>query len=215
MAGFFKNIFGSRPNAAGRSLQHPRDLRRDDLLRFGTLETQALSGGRFRVTDVNTYLLGNERLPKLTLTGDDGSVVYFSLDLRDGAALFSVSGRLQRSEVARLFKLEEFARLFEDKEEALSLSRVEEPPSMAGWTAPLYHLQIDALKGIFHKGDYRGNAFFPRPQEGEGMDYYLLVDNRAIHTIEVEVYDGGETEVYVSRRFPISKIEEMWPGSSG
>ncbi|MBF0136636.1 MAG: hypothetical protein H7833_01040 [Magnetococcus sp. DMHC-1] len=215
MAGFFKKIFGSRPDTVERSLSHPRDLRKSDILRFGFLDTQALSGGRFQVTDVNTYLFGNERQPEFTLTGDDGAIVYLAVDDSEDPPHFSVSGRLKRSEVARLFKLEEFARLFEDKEGILSLHRAEEPKTMTGWTAPLYHLQVDALKGIYHKGDYRGNAFFPRPQEGEGLDFYLLADDDDLHMIEVEVYDGGETEVYVTRRFPLSKIEEMWPGSPG
>ncbi|MBF0427208.1 MAG: hypothetical protein HQL66_15455, partial [Magnetococcales bacterium] len=191
-------------------LRHPRDLRKNDVILFGDLDTQALSGERFRVTEVDTYLFGNERHPRLTLTGEGGSVVFFSLNAREDVAQFSVSGRLQRNEVAHLFNLEEFARLFEDKEGVLSLSRVEEPKSMAGWTAPLYRLQVDALKGSFHRGDYRGSAFFPRPREGRGLDYYLLVDDGALHAIEVEVYDGGETDVYVSRRFPVDRIGGMW-----
>ncbi|MBF0176808.1 MAG: hypothetical protein HQL63_08180 [Magnetococcales bacterium] len=213
MAGFFKKIFGSHASEHGRALRHPRDLRKGDGLRFGTLDTLILSGERFTVDEVNTYLFGNERSPELTLTSAGGLTVHLTLDEREDPPLFWVSGRLERSDVARLFRLEEFAKLFDDKDGPLTLHRMEEPDSMAGWTASVYLLKVDAAKGIFHKGDYRGNAFFPRPQDGKGLDYYLLADDDAIHMIEVEVYDGGETEVYVGHRFDLSRIEEMWPGS--
>ena len=35
------------------------------------------------------------------------------------------------------------------------------------------------------------------------------------HAIEIEVWTGGETDVFVTIYRPISDIKELWPGSTG
>jgi hypothetical protein len=116
--------------------------------------------------------------------------------------------------VEALFDLDDFALLFDDESHNI-IPRKTEPQELSAWTSESYMQEIFSEHGYFHKGDYRGKTVPLSESEGDSFDYYLAIDNSRQYVIEAEVYDGGETDVLITIRRPITDIEEMWPKSNG
>jgi hypothetical protein len=71
-----------------------------------------------------------------------------------------------------------------------------------------------AAFGYFHREDYRN---LKPPQDangvtGEPFEYYLLLDDDESRALEVEVYEGGDTDVVLTLYRPITDISDYWPG---
>ncbi|MBF0626014.1 MAG: hypothetical protein HQL82_14555 [Magnetococcales bacterium] len=201
---FLRQLFKGR-------IDSPQALRIRDSVHFGPMPVASLDGLRLRVTEINTRQADHRRSPVFTLTHESGLRLFMHVQ-GDAETPLVVSQRVERSEVSRLFDLAQFARLFEDKDGPLTLDRREEPDTLAGWTVPRYHLVEDAGKEVHIPGDYRDSAFLPSPSAGLGLDRYRLTDPGGVLSVEVEVYDSGETEVFTSLRVGLDRIVEMRPG---
>ena len=216
MAGFFSRWTDKEemeePPSPPRVLTHPRALCAGDILKFRFMSVEGLSGQRFEVREVNGYLFNNKMAPIFVLESGSGQRVQLFVDEEGQEARLSISQSIKRRVVENLFDMQQFSRLFEaNKEQPIALKRVaEEPASLAGWIAPIYYQTLDGVKGRYVPGDPRGRRGVGG---GYGLDYYLLMSADERCALEVEVYDGGQTEVAVSVRLPVRYIEELWPGS--
>lgn len=227
MVGFLRRFFGAKaelparepplpspgraPRPSVRRLAHPRELQVNDIFRFHETVRGPLGGKRFQVTKVST-LVFEAPSPTFALRGEDEQRYFLVLSDDQSEEYLTIIKPIKRLDVGRMFRLEEFAGIFEEKEGLFSLERQEEPQYLTGWTAPRYHLSIDALSGFFYQDDLRGRDDLPE-NGGEGLDYYMLLDDEEERTLEVEVYDGGDTEVALGLRMPLRAIAELWPSS--
>ncbi len=46
------------------------------------------------------------------------------------------------------------------------------------------------------------------------FDYYELEGSNENFSVEIEVYEGEETEIYVCRSLPLHTIDKLWPKDS-
>jgi len=85
---------------------------------------------------------------------------------------------------------------------------------LQNWTATQYRQEIYGEGGYYHKGDFRNKAIPENEDDGDEFENYLAIDDKRQHTIEAEVYDGGETDIIITIRRPVTDIEDMWPSAT-
>ncbi|HFE37549.1 MAG TPA: hypothetical protein ENK06_03885 [Gammaproteobacteria bacterium] len=212
MKNLFKAIFSQDDKPETRRLTHPRELTTGDIIKFQYLPQNELSNKQFEISNINTYDFEDRKLTEFVLRGDTPEMIYLTVDETGDEAFLSVSRKISRADVEQLFDLDEFAELF-DSEDHTQLNRQNEPEHLKSWTTAHYQQEIYAEVGYFHKGDFRASGVPEDEDAGDEFEYYLAIDSTRTFVIEAEVYDGGETDVIVTIRRPITDIEEMWPGS--
>ncbi len=210
---FFKNLFKrEETQPPPRQLEHPKDLQPGDIIKFGFTSQTDISNETFRVKSIKTYDLGGDGKKKTVFTIESGKSV-FELAIVDerGEEFLEVSRPVLPETVEQIFDIRKFAHIF-DQDSGVNhlLERIGEPDHIAGWTAPLYRQEM-GHQAYLHAGDYRERVLSRLADGCEGFDYYLLVSDDRRFSIQIEVYDGGRTEVKLTIYLEISKIEELWP----
>ena len=203
----FSKIFGKKKKAERPSLTHAKDLRVGDLFEMGLCPIAELSGKNFTVLEANTLDYG-EGVETAFIITSDRQKYGLSIAENDQGEKLSFSKLIQREQVAAVFGLEAFGAIFE--EGTAGDYRVQEHPTdLANWLdEKCYYKTIDALKGYFEKGDHR---FGQNKSRAEEFDYYELEGSNNDFGLEIEVYEGDETEVYLSRSLPLHTIDRFWP----
>jgi len=209
MKNLFKAVF-SKDKTETRTLAHPRDLDVGDIIKFQYLPQSEISNQQFEIGGINTYDFEDRKLTEFALKGNDEEAMFLIIDEIGDEPFLSISRKIQRADVEKLFDLDEFAELFDNEDHSI-FNRLNEPASLQGWTASQYRQEIFAEGGYYHKGDYRNKAVPENEDAGDEFEYYLAIDDSRTFTLESEVYDGGETDVIITIRRPITDIEEMWP----
>lgn len=209
MTGFVKSFF-NKDKKELRTLENPRDLITGDILKFDFMPQSDLSNNQFQVTAVNTYDFEDRKLTEFTLKGESEESIYLIVDETGDEPFLSFSKKINRNIVEDVFNMDEFAAIF-DSEDPASLNRIAEPANLENWTTDKYLQEVYAEGGYYHKGDYRNKTIPPNETDGDDFEYYMLIGNKREFVIEAEVYDGGETDIIVSIRRPLSDIEEMHP----
>nr|VFK28284.1 MAG: hypothetical protein BECKMB1821G_GA0114241_103530 [Candidatus Kentron sp. MB]VFK32521.1 MAG: hypothetical protein BECKMB1821I_GA0114274_103410 [Candidatus Kentron sp. MB]VFK75957.1 MAG: hypothetical protein BECKMB1821H_GA0114242_103710 [Candidatus Kentron sp. MB] len=212
-----KNLFrGVRKETedTSRVLQHPRDLRIGDIVKFGFAAQQDISNKTFRVEGIDTCDLGGEPHKKtlFTLNGAGARIRLAVADTGQGERL-EVGRAVLPEDVEQIFDMDAFLDLL-DPETGVHhvLERIGEPVHLAGWVGPVYR-QEAGHNAYYHAGDYRARPLPDTEDEGDAFSYYLLVSDDRKCGVEVQVYDGGRTEVYLLVYLTTTKIEELWPAA--
>lgn len=204
-----RKLFGKKKGAEDTRppLEHPKDLRLGDLLEMGLCPVPDLSGKTFEVTEVNTVDYGDGLEATFTLVAD-GQKFGLSVESDDEGEQLVFTKLLRRDHVLTVFDGEQFGQVF-DEGTNWSSKVMACPPGYAGWLDEnSYKETIDAIQGYFQKGDHRDGPLSSREEQ---FDFYELEGSDHRFTIEIEVYDGDETEVYACRALPFHNIERLWP----
>jgi hypothetical protein len=170
---------------------------------FSFLDRKELSGRRFEIAGESRYAFGGATAAEYLLRGEKGEPLWLAAETEDGEEYVAVSRKLRRKDVAEIWGEGQIAAVLEEGFGARLESRYV-PESLAGWVAASYHKAEDASSGTC----YEGASF----SEGAALDYYLLEDAEEEHAVEIEVYESGETEIFLTLYLPRSAIAECWPG---
>lgn len=215
--GFFNSIFGKKAPPQ-RELNHPSALNVGDMISIDNsfaLPTQ-LRGQQLKVEAVNTYEFERRQQAEWVLKGHGNDTIYLSIE-EDDETYLAFSLKISRSQVEQIFDLEQFSTLFDEPGHATLLTQ-ELPAGITSqleqWLGKQYHQVTFAAFGYFHREDYRN---LKPPQDangatGEPFEYYLLLDDDESRALEVEVYEGGDTDVVLTLYRPITDIRDYWPG---
>ncbi len=210
---FFKNLFNrEEEKSPPRQLDHPKDLQIDDIIKFSFTAQSGISNETFKVKAIKTYDLGGDSKKKTVFTLEGGQAI-FDLAVVDerGQEFLELSQSVLPDTVEKVFDIQQFAQLF-DSDSGVNhvLERIGEPDHVAGWTASLYR-QETGHQAYLHTGDYRERVLSRLEDGSEEFDYYLFVSDDRQFSIQIEVFDGGRTEVKLTAYLPVSKVEELWP----
>lgn len=215
--GFFNSIFGKKAEPT-RELTHPSQLNIGDMISLDdsfALPAQ-LRGQQLRVEAVHTYEYERSQQSEWQLKGFGAETIYLSIEQDDETHL-AFSLKISRRDVEALFDLDAFGQLFEEPGKA-ELTVQEIPAELSSrleqWLGKQYHQVSFADFGYFHREDYRGQK---PPQDadgatGEPFECYQLLDEDESRAVDVEVYEGGDTDVVLTIYRPLSDIREYWPG---
>ena len=209
----FDKWFGRKDDKPVRQLTHPSQLQVGDIIQLDdsfALPAQ-LRGQQLEVTQVNTYEYEHHRQPEWVLRGTGKELLFLGLEKDDEEQLV-FSTKIKRDQVSRLFDLDNFAELFEEPGNCV-LTRVGELDELDGWYADTYRQDEFALFGYFHQRDFRSKApsRYTGEDQGDSFELYGLTSDDEHHAIEVEVYEGGETDVTLCLYRPLSDIRSYWP----
>lgn len=214
--GFFNSIFGKKAPPL-RELNHPSQLNAGDMISIDNsfaLPTQ-LRGQQLKVEAVNTYEFERRQQAEWVLKGHGSETIYLSIE-EDDETYLAFSLKISRSQVEQIFDLEQFSTLFDEPGHATLLTQelsTDTTNQLEQWLGKKYHQVTFAAFGYFHREDYRN---LKPPQDangatGEPFEYYLLLDDDESRALEVEVYEGGDTDVVLTLYRPITDIRDYWP----
>jgi len=214
---FFKSIFSSEADEPpARRLEHPKNLQVGDIAKFGFAAQAAISNQSFVIEDVHSYDLGGEQKRKTVFTTEnsDGCLLRLAAVKERQQERLEIAIPLLPDDVQQIFDMDAFIDLLDPETGTHHvLERIAEVEEFDGWVAPVYR-QEQGHNAYFYEKDYRGLSLPKDADEGTAFSYYLLVSDDRDYALEVQVFDGGQTEVYLLAYLAPEKIEELWPAKA-
>lgn len=202
-------LFGGRGREApAPAVSHACDLNPGGFVKIGFVAPEELARAELQVTGIHALDLDGAVRRVLTVE----STTLRRLEMwRGERGTIAIARPVDRPDVERLFDIESFARLFDpDGPANLTLERIGEPPSFAGWTAPAYR-QEAAREAYRHDADPAAtNIGATLGDDVRAFDFYRLVSDRRGHALEAYVHDGGRTDVALVALLPETVVEEIW-----
>jgi hypothetical protein len=211
MSSFIKGLWSrTKKDPEVRQLDHPRDLMTGDIVQlsdsFGLPEQ--LRNQAFKVVGISTWQFEHNFSTCFALQSQSDDSVDLTIEEEGGRETAAFSFAISRDVVEQLFDLDEFGTIFDEEPTSLSL---QDTAGMDGLVAQQYHQVSSGERGFYYEKDYRNS----RPPEyegsGEPLDYHCLIDNEEAFAVEVEVYEGGETDVALTVYRDLDVIKELWP----
>ncbi len=185
----------------------PELLQIGSTMGFGFVPQAMLSGRRLTINTINTYLFGEESLTSFVLAQDKDPSVSMIVAESEGEYYLAISRRISLADRTKLFDEQELEAVM-SKQDASRLGARENVADYKGWIVPSYKREIQGLKGIIFKGDYR-KAPLPETKDGSEFEYTLLVSDSNEHAIEIERYTDGRVEVYATVYRRMNDIGEI------
>ncbi len=172
-----------------------------------------LKGQILKVNAVQTYQYERSSDTEFVLETDSGKVVFLQIEKEDGEQWANLSIKVQREDVDAIFTLDEFARIF-DEEELTQIQVKNKPDAFSHFLSDEYQQTEAPYVAYFHQKDYR-NSSLPRYREdsGESCEIIVLESPEGDHSINIEVWEGGETEVSLTYTRPLTDIVDLFPGN--
>jgi len=192
-----------------RSLESVFDLRQGDIvtLKHKQYLPEVLAGQDFTIEKVTTYQYEYGNIKELVIKSTDGSVYYLSVDPNDGDTELCIAQRVPRSDVLKIFDADDFAELFEG--DGVELQPLTEPAKYTGWVAERYMQSSQGETGFFFDKDCDPDEHTAGGEEFRLYEFEATPDS---HSMSVEVYGDGTTEVFLEVSGGSNMIDQMWPG---
>lgn len=210
--GFFKSVFGkNEPEVTTRSLEHATDLEPKDIVKFGFSAQQILSNQSFKVRKVQTLDTGGEHKKKtlFTLEGNDKDLRLSVCDDNIELAL-----QIYPDDVSQMFDVDAFVEMLDsDSGVHHMLKSTATPDQFSAWVGSTYRQEAGQNAYLYNQ-DYRNRTMPTDGSTGHEFSYYYLITDNRQHALEVHVFDGGQTNVYLVAYLALNKIEELWPAAS-
>lgn len=210
--GFFGKLFGSSASEKPkRTLEKPEQLRTGDII---TLDDSfalpaLLRGQSLEIKQINTYEYERNKTVEWVLQGSTDDILFLSVE-NDDVQTLVFSLKISRDIVGQIFDLDEFSKLFDEPGNA-ELTVKDIPAQFSQWAGQHYRQSEFAQFGYFHNVDHRQQRL--KEDDGESFERYGAESDDEQYGIEAEVYEGGETDVVLTLRRPITDIRQYWPKS--
>jgi len=210
---FFKRIFNKEEKQ--RCLTNSKDLKIKDIivLTDSFALPEALRKQQFQVNAINCYEFEMKTQTEWVLIGSDDIELYLTLD-EDDKTYLKFSLKINHSEVEALFDLDDFSSIFDEPGNAF-LDKKSDNSLTTGWTSSQYQQKVYSQVGYFHRKDNRSEQLssYEGNDAGEQFELYALFDQDQSRGIDIEVWQDGDTDVFLTLYRPTSDIVDMFPGS--
>ena len=212
---FFKNVFKKNNKPERRKLTQVNQLLVGDIvvLTDSFALSEVLRGQQLQVTAINSYEYENGTQLEWTLQGSNELLIFLSLEVDDTTEL-KFSLKIEREDVAALFDLDDFAEIFEEPGQAF-LDRKTDNALTTSWSSAQYQQSVFAKVGYFHRKDHRSEnlSAYEGKDSGEQFELYALYNEDQSKGIDVEVWQDGDTDVFLTIFRPLTDIIDMYPAS--
>jgi len=212
---FFKKIFNKNDKTTQRKLTEVNQLLVGDIIvltdSFALPET--LRNQQLQVTAVNSYEYEHGTQSEWTLQGNNDLLLFLSLDVDDSTEL-KFALKILPEDVEALFDLEIFSEIFDEPGEAF-LERKTDNDLTISWSSEQYQQSTFAKVGFFHRKDHRSESIsaYEGKDAGEQFELYVLYNEDQSKGIDIEVWQDGDTDVFLTIYRPLSDIIDMYPAS--
>ena len=210
---FIKKLFGNEPKQ--RSVTQVKDLQLNDMIAmsdsFGL--PSLLRDQQFQVTAINSYEFEHRTQTEWVLTGQSDIELYLSLEVDDKTYL-KFSLKIAHEDVESVFDLEQFSTVFDEPGQA-TLNRQGDSQLTQDWSDEFYRQQAFAQVGYFHRKDSRTTNLsqYQGSDSGEQFELYTLYNEQESKGVDIEVWQDGDTDVFLTLFRPTTDIVDMYPGS--
>lgn len=215
----FKKIFGrDKSSTPPRSLDHPRKLKKGDIIKIGFDEHPEISNAELLVQRVTGLDLSarsgyERRVFHLGQTEDNRPLLMWIHDEGNGEQLAFAYGANQ-PHVEAMIHVDQFAELFvPDRDYLVEIKSRKQARNDNAWLAKAF--TQDQAKEVYwlenDPNDFKTTATMS--DDEQSCDYFRLTSKDQTAAIEVFVFDGGRTDVYFIKYLPLYKIEEMMPSA--
>ena len=174
---------------------------------------ESLRGQQFQVTAVNSYEYQHNIQTEWVLQGNNDLLLFLSLEIDDVTEL-KFALKIERDEVESLFNLDNFAQIFDEPGQA-QLNRQSDSNNTAMWSCDFYQQSTFAKVGYFHRKDHRSENLSAYEDDdcGEQFELYALYNEDENKGVDVEVWQDGDTDIFLTLFRPTTDIVDMYPGS--
>ncbi|MDG2393476.1 MAG: hypothetical protein P8M49_08185 [Thalassotalea sp.] len=207
---FLKKLF-NKDQAKPRELTKVSQLICHDIVVFS--DSFALPANlreqQFQISHINTHEFEAKSLIEWQLTGSNNDPIYLSLEQGQQAYL-KLSMKITDECVEQLFDLDEFSEIFAEPGNAL-INTNADTANHDGWSCEQYQQHVYAKVGYFHRRDNRQDNV--QEDQGEAFELYSLRGNDEQFSIDIQVWEDGETDVFLNLYRPTSDIKDLYPGS--
>lgn len=211
---FFKKIF-NKESQIQRKLTHVNQLLVGDIivLTDSFALPKALQGQQFQVTAVNSYEYEQNTQTEWSLQGNDDLAIFLSLAVDDTTEL-KFSFKIEHDDVETLFDLDEFSQIFDEPGEAF-LNRQKDNEATDTWSSEQYQQSVFAKVGYFHRKDHRSEELsaYEGKESGEQLEQYILYNEDQSKGLDIEVWQDGDTDIFLTLFRPLTDIIDMYPAS--
>lgn len=209
---FFKKLFNKETQ---RKLTHVNQLLVGDIivLTDSFALPQALRAQQFQVTAVNSYEYEHNTQTEWALQGTNELAIFLSLEIDDTTEL-KFSLKVEHDDIETLFDLDNFSQIFDEPGQAF-LNRQVDNDVTTTWSSEQYQQSIFAKVGYFHRKDHRSEDLSAYEGEGSGeqLELYTLYNEDQSKGLDVEVWQDGDTDVFLTLFRPLTDIIDMYPAS--
>ena len=212
--GFFSKWFGGAEQPKVAKITHPKQLNQGDVVNFSDnfALPELIRKQSYQINQVNTYQFEHKVINEFVLLGGHNQQVFMSVESDDEEWL-NLSIKVNRNQVGQLFDLEQFAEVFEEEIQP-ELALQQQPPELNNWLAPVYFRQTYAQRGYFYQKDFRpAKPSLEEDDDSEAFDYFCLTSADDSYSVEIEVWQDGDTDVLLTIHRPLSDIVDMYPGA--
>ncbi|MFT5023259.1 MAG: hypothetical protein ACI9O3_000856 [Colwellia sp.] len=210
---FLKRLFKKKEDE--RQVNSAEELKIKDIivLTDSFALPESLRKQQFQVSAINCYEFENNTQTEWVLQGANNLELYLTIESDDKTYL-KFALKIQHQDIETLFDLDEFATIFDEPGEAF-LERKSDSLLTSGWSSPQYQQQVFAKVGYFHRRDNRSESLsaYEGNEAGEQFELYSLLDEEQSRGIDIEVWQDGDTDLFITLYRPTSDIIDIFPGS--
>ncbi|MBA6397041.1 hypothetical protein [Colwellia sp. BRX10-4] len=210
---FLKRLFKKKEDE--RQVNSAEELKIKDIivLTDSFALPESLRKQQFQVSAINCYEFENNTQTEWVLQGANNLELYLTIESDDKTYL-KFALKIQHQDIESLFDLDEFATIFDEPGEAF-LERKSDSLLTSGWSSPQYQQQVFAKVGYFHRRDNRSESLsaYEGNEAGEQFELYSLLDEEQSRGIDIEVWQDGDTDLFITLYRPTSDIIDIFPGS--
>ena len=174
---------------------------------------EILRGQQLQVTAVNSYEYENNTQLEWTLKGNNELLLFLSLEVDDSTEL-KFALKIAPEDVETLFDLARFSEIFDEPGQAF-LDRKTDNNLTTSWSSEQYQQNTFAKVGYFHRKDHRSESLsaYEGKDSGEQFELYALYNQDQSKGLDIEVWQDGDTDVFLTLFRPLTDIIDMYPAS--
>ncbi|MGX5203269.1 hypothetical protein [Aliikangiella sp. IMCC44632] len=207
-----KKLFGKKASPV-RKLTNPKDLMVGDMLELVdsfSLPVE-LRGKTFAVKAINTYEYEYSSTTEFLLEGPEQQAIHMSIESEDGEDYVNFTKKIDRSEVESLFDMDTFGLVFEETicEEKIEVIVVS--GQYERWLAEAYRQQGEWSGGYYYPQDLRDKPkSHYQDGQSEPFESVSLAADDEMHSVEIEVWKDGATDIFLGISRPVSDIKALY-----
>lgn len=186
----------------------PEQIAVGALLQFGATPQALLSGRKLRVGEVRTYRFGEVEYASFTLRQEREADLYLILAEAEGERYLAISRKLSLEERAALFP-DQPLEILMDEPIVKSITCNDTLAEYRGWLAGQYRRALPVVEGRLIPGNWLGTPLSAAVVGMRSLRYCLWTNATGEYAVELEQYDNGATDVYVTVYRPASDIVQV------
>lgn len=209
------SFFSKKDKDGPRILERASDLQVGDIIIFNDMLVlpESLRGQSVEIVKVNAYEYKTGFEPEFVFNTMTNETYFMSTDDEEGELILTISRRIERNIVEQIFDLDDFSAVLDEGFASLK-SLASTPDEYQEWVVNEYHEDTDCERCYFHQEDKRGQTpeqYSDGSTNGEELNYFECLNSNGEYGIAIEVYQSGQTEVGLFKRFGENVIQNLLP----